>query len=93
MMTVDEARSAFEQYVREHPLPLQGTLHVDGWFEDADDFLPVWGAREFYVDGDPTYTRMDNLVVLIDKRSGAVRREDRFASFDKVKKMTRVASS
>lgn len=90
MLTVDEARVAFEQHVLEHPLPLRGTLHLDGWFEDADDFLPVWGAWEFYHGGDPTYGRADDVVVLVDKRSGAVRRESQLQSLRKIHGMTPV---
>lgn len=49
------------------------TLYVDGWYEDDADFMPVWGARELYLDGDRTHGRMDDLVVLVDMRTGAAR--------------------
>ncbi|WP_157428808.1 hypothetical protein [Agromyces salentinus] len=93
MLTIDEARAAFDGYVREHPLPMRGTLHLDGWYEDDDDYLPVWGAREFYVDGDPTYGRMDNFVLFIDKRSGTVREERQLESLRKIHDMTPVTGA
>ena len=90
MLTLDDASAAFTQYLAVHPLPVVGTFHVDGWYEDDDDFFPVWGAREFYVDHKREFGRMDSLVVFIDKRTGEVRRDHRFGHVEKLRAMTPV---
>ncbi|MFE6766443.1 hypothetical protein [Streptomyces sp. NPDC057689] len=91
MLSVNEAQQAFQQFAARRPLLLDGTLYVDEWYEDASDYLPVWGAREFYVDGDHSYARWDQRVVFIDKASGAVRVEYLPDHVVKVGAMTPVA--
>ncbi|MGI9821831.1 hypothetical protein [Agromyces sp. Marseille-Q5079] len=90
MLTLHDARAAFARYLAVHPLPVVGTFHIDGWYEDDDDFLPVWGSREFSVDHRREFGRMDSLVVFIDKRTGEVRRDLRFGHVEKLRAMTPV---
>ncbi|QEO15131.1 hypothetical protein FLP10_12440 [Agromyces intestinalis] len=90
-MTIQEARRRLEQYFAEHPPALSGQLYIGSeWWEDADDYLPYWGAREYIVDGRLEFNRMDNLAIFIDKRTGEVRREYFTPNFDKIAGMTRV---
>ncbi|MRG61339.1 hypothetical protein GE115_15895 [Agromyces sp. CFH 90414] len=90
MLTIEEARSALERHFAERPPAIAGTLHISGWYEDADNYLPVWGAREFLVDGHDEFQRWDNLAIFIDKASGAVREEPFLPNRLKVRAMTPV---
>ena len=92
MLTLDEARAAFDRYAAREPLLVEGTLYVKEWYEDDSDFLPVWGAREFYVDNDHSYARWDLRVVFIDKRTGEVRVELMPDHLAKTGAMTRVSA-
>ncbi|MFF4084852.1 hypothetical protein ACFYZN_36450 [Streptomyces sp. NPDC001777] len=52
MLTPSEARNLLVAYFVEHPPAISGELYIaPEWYEDAVDYLPVWGAREFLVDG------------------------------------------
>ena len=93
-MTIHEARQALEQYFVEHPPAISGDLYIsDEWFEDELDYLPVWGSRQFYVDGVEAFARWDNLAIFIDKRTGAVRQEFHTPNFAKISRMTPVAAT
>ena len=89
-VTIGEARAVFDAYVLEHPLPMRGAFHLDGWYEDGDDYLPVWGAREFLVDGHDEFARWDDLAIFIDKASGAVREEQFLPNRLKIRAMSPV---
>ncbi|MFH8616121.1 hypothetical protein ACH4E8_13750 [Streptomyces sp. NPDC017979] len=90
-LTPDEARNLLVTYFAEHPPPIAGELHIaPEWYEDATDYLPAWGAREFFVDGQAAYGRVDNTAIFIDKRTGAVRADLFTPNFDKIRAMTPV---
>lgn len=90
-MTIQEARQALQQFFVEHPPAISGDLYIaDEWFEDEQDYLPVWGSRQFYVDGVEAFARWDNLAIFIDKRMGAVREEFHTPNFAKISSMTPV---
>ncbi|MEK8142093.1 hypothetical protein NKH18_04165 [Streptomyces sp. M10(2022)] len=55
------------------------------------DYLPVWGAREFLIDGREAFARWDNLAIFIDKRTGEVRADHRTLNFRKIREMTPIA--
>ncbi|MGW1145936.1 hypothetical protein ACWD6I_12930 [Streptomyces sp. NPDC002454] len=91
MLTPREARALLVAYFAEHPPPVSGELYIaPEWYEDAVDYLPVWGAREFHVDGLAAYGRTDNIVVFVDKNTGEVRRDWFTPNFGKVRAMTPV---
>ncbi|WP_461104523.1 hypothetical protein [Tessaracoccus terricola] len=50
--------------------------------------MPVWGSREFLVEGREAFARWDNLAYFVDKQTGEVRAEVFSASFDKIGDMT-----
>ena len=56
----------------------------------GDDYLPVWGAREFLVDGHDEFARWDDLAIFIDKASGAVREEQFLPNRLKIRAMSPV---
>ncbi|WP_445402543.1 hypothetical protein ACSMX9_13345 [Streptomyces sp. LE64] len=91
MLTPREARARLLAHFAEHPPPLSGELYIaPEWYEDAADYLPVWGAREFHVDGLAAYGRTDNIALFVDKHTGEVRRDWFTPNFDKVRAMTPV---
>ena len=93
MVTIHEARRLLERYFVEHPPAISGELYIaPEWYEDASDFLPVWGAREFLVDGREAFARWDNRVIFIDKQTGAVHEGWRNLHAKKVNAMTQVAA-
>ncbi|MFB9308830.1 putative FMN-binding regulatory protein PaiB [Agromyces hippuratus] len=93
MVTIQEARSLLEQYFVSHPPAISGELYIaPEWYEDASDFLPVWGAREFLVDGREAFARWDNRVIFIDKQTGDVHEGMRNLHVKKVNAMTQVAA-
>ncbi|SIN93168.1 hypothetical protein [Agromyces cerinus] len=93
-MTIHEARRALEQYFVEHPPAISGDLYIAGeGFEDELDYLPVWGSRQFSVDGVEAFARWDNLAIFIDKRTAAVRQELHTPNFAKISSMTPVAAT
>ena len=90
-MTIHEARRALELYFVEHPPAISGDLYIaDEWFEDELDYLPVWGSRQFSVDGVEASARWDNLAIFIDKRTGRLREEFHTPNFAKISRMTPV---
>lgn len=94
MITIQEARRALEQYFAEHPPIVSGDLYIgDEWYEDDQDYLPVWGSRQFFVDGLAAYARWDNLALFIDKRTGAVRQDWHTPNYAKISKMTPCTAS
>ena len=79
-------------YFAEHPPAISGELYIaPEWYEDAVDYLPVWGAREFLIDGREAFGRWDNLAIFIDKRTGEVRSDLRTLHSRKISAMTPVA--
>lgn len=91
MVSPSEARQLLVAYFAEHPPAISGELYIDPeWHEDADDYLPTWGSREFFVDGDASYGRWDNSAIFIDKRTGEVRSDLHTPNFDKIRAMTPV---
>ncbi|MFB6610027.1 hypothetical protein ACFCVO_06905 [Agromyces sp. NPDC056379] len=88
---MNEARQALAQYFVEHPPAISGDLFIaDEWFEDEQDYLPVWGSRQFHLDGVEAFARWDNLAIFIDKRTGEVRQEFRTPNIVKISSMTPV---
>src|SRR3546814_1516939 len=70
MLTIQEARERLEAYFAQHPPAMSGELYIsDDWNEDDSDYLPAWGAREFFVEHRQSFVRMDNLALFIDKKS------------------------
>jgi hypothetical protein len=70
-----------------------GTLHVStNGLEDDDDFLVVWGAREWLVEGNPSYELLNNTATLVSKETGEVRDVPATSIFDKVDGMTPVVT-
>ena len=93
MVTIQEARSLLEQFFASHPPAVSGELYIaPEWYEDASDYLPVWGAREFLVDGQEAFARWDNRVIFIDKQTGEVHEGLRNLLVTKVNAMTQVAA-
>ncbi|MEU5979108.1 hypothetical protein [Streptomyces sp. NPDC047315] len=91
MLTPSEARNLLVAYFAEHPPPIAGELYIaPEWYEDAVDYLPSWGAREFFLDGQAAYGRVDNTAIFIDKSTGAVRADLFTPNFGKIEAMTPV---
>jgi hypothetical protein len=94
MLTFDDARRVIEEHLRAHPPGISGTLYVSPeGFEDETHYLPVWGAREFLVDGQDAYGRWDSRVLFVDKQSGEVTEDIQTLAFDKIDAMTPVRAS
>lgn len=92
MLPPSEARNLLVAYFAEHPPAISGELYIaPEWYEDAVDYLPVWGAREFLIDGREAFGRWDNLAIFIDKRTGEVRSDLRTLHSRKISAMTPVA--
>jgi hypothetical protein len=92
MVTIQEARQILEHHFVEHPPGISGDLYIaPGWFEDEQDFLAVWGSRQFFLDGVEAFARWDNLAIFIDKRSGDVRQEFFTPNFEKISAMTPIS--
>lgn len=88
MVTIQEARQLLEQHFVEHPPAISGDLYIaPEWFEDEQDFLPVWGSRQFFLEGVEAFARWDNLVIFIDKRTGDIREEFHTPNFQKISEM------
>ncbi|WP_350349142.1 hypothetical protein ABIQ69_04175 [Agromyces sp. G08B096] len=93
MLTIQEARRALERHFAEHPPAVSGDLYIgDGWYEDEQDYLPEWGSRQFLVDGNPSFGRLDNLAIFIDKHTGAVREDYVTPNLKKIRGMRPVGS-
>src|SRR3546814_10672314 len=81
MLTIHEARERLEAYFAQHPPAMSGELYIsDDWNEDDSDYLPAWGAREFFVEHRQSFVRMDNLALFIDKQTGDIRRDRKSTS-------------
>ncbi|RXZ69937.1 hypothetical protein [Agromyces albus] len=93
MVTLEEARSALERHFAEHPPAIAGELYIAEWYEDDSDYLPVWGAREFLVEGREAFGRWDNMVIFIDKQSGEIREDVHTLNLEKIEEMRPVAVS
>jgi hypothetical protein len=94
MVTIQEARQVLERHFVEHPPAISGDLYIaPEWYEDEQDFLPVWGSRQFFLDGVEAFARWDNLVIFIGKRSGDVREEFYTPNFERIREMTPIAAS
>lgn len=92
MLTISEAREKLEAYFAQHPPVMSGELYIsDRWREDDTDFMPAWGAREFFVEHRQAFVRMDNIALFIDKETGDVRQAHRVAEFDKIHAMRPVS--
>lgn len=93
MLTIHEARERLEAYFAQHPPAMSGELYIsDDWNEDDSDYLPAWGAREFFVEHRQSFVRMDNLALFIDKQTGGIRRANHVAEFDKIQAMRPVSA-
>lgn len=93
MLTIHEARERLEAYFAQHPPAMSGELYIsDDWNEDDSDYLPAWGAREFFVEHRQSFVRMDNLALFIDKQTGDIRRANHVAEFDKIQAMRPVSA-
>ncbi|MGW8884609.1 hypothetical protein [Streptomyces sp. NPDC055749] len=92
MISPSEARKLLVAYFAEHPPAISGELYIaPEWYEDAVDYLPVWGAREFHIEGREAFGRWDNLAIFIDKRTGEVRSDWYTPNFRKIRAMTPIA--
>ena len=93
MMTTQQARTVLEQFFAAHPPAVAGELYIaPEWYEDAADYLPVWGAREFLVEGRQAFARWDNRVLFINKETGEVHEGLRNLHAKKVRAMTPIAA-
>ena len=93
MLTIHEARRLLERHFAEHPPAISGELYIaPEWYEDASDYLPVWGAREFLVEGRQAFARWDNRVLFITKETGEVHEGLRNLHAKKVRAMTPIAA-
>lgn len=82
-----------ERHFIERPPALSGDLYISPeWYEDEQDYLPVWGSRQFLVDGVEAFARWDNLVIFIDKRTGEIREEFCTPNFAKIREMKPVTA-
>jgi hypothetical protein len=91
--TIQEARRLLERHFEEHPPAISGDLYIaPEWYEDEQDYLPVWGSRQFYIEGREAFGRWDNLVIFIDKRTGEVREEIHTLNLEKVRKMKPISA-
>ena len=65
-----------------------GTPYVspDG-YADADDFLVVWGASEYLVDGDSNYALLSGTVLFVSRDTGEIREESFVTNMDKIDAM------
>ncbi|TDE90864.1 hypothetical protein EXU48_17325 [Occultella glacieicola] len=89
MVTPEEARQLLVEYFAKNPPAVSGDLYVaPEWFEDEDDFLTVWGSRQFFLEGKAEYGSWNNEVLFMDKRTGEVRRDMHNANFRKIRAMT-----
>lgn len=94
MLSFDDARRVIENHLRAHPPGISGTLYVSPeGFEDDTHYLPVWGAREFLVDGQDAYGRWDSRVLFVDKQTGEVTEDVQPLAFRKIKAMAPVRAS
>jgi hypothetical protein len=92
IVTIQQARQILERHFAEHPPAISGDLYIaPEWYEDEQDFLPVWGSRQFLLEGREAFARWDNLVIFIDKRSGDVRKDLRNLNSKKVREMTPIS--
>jgi hypothetical protein len=92
VVTIQEARQVLKRHFSEHPPAISGDLYIaPEWFEDEQDFLPVWGSRQFLLEGREAFGRWDNLVIFIDKRSGGVREDFHTLNLEKIGKMTPIS--
>ena len=71
--TYDEARAAVERELAPLWGDTRGTFYVapEG-YEDATSFFVPWGAREWLVDGDPSYVLLNGAATFVDKVTGFV---------------------
>jgi len=60
-------------------------------FEDGEDFLVVWGAREYIVDGDNNFILLNGTVTFVNRETGLIRDELMVEQFAKVDGMTPVS--
>jgi hypothetical protein len=60
-------------------------------YEDADDYLVNWGAREHIIDGDDAYVLLTGSVTFVNKRTGQIRQEMMVEQFDKVGRMVPIS--
>lgn len=94
MVTIQQARRLLEQHFAEHPPAIAGDLYIgDDWWEDEHDYLPTWGSRQFFVDGNASFGRWDNLAIFIDKQTGAVREDHHTPNLKKIRAMTPVSAA
>ncbi|WP_194410984.1 hypothetical protein [Microbacterium cremeum] len=93
MVTIREARQLLERHFVEHPPAVSGELYIASeWYEDATDYMPVWGAREFLVEGREAFARWDNRVIFVDKETGEVHAGLRNLHAKKIRAMTPVTA-
>lgn len=73
---------------------MSGTLYVapEG-FEDATHYMPVYGSREFFIDGLEGGARLDGQVLFINKKSGEITRDLHIAALQKIDAMTPVTDT
>jgi len=86
-----EAREAVEDLRVSDWSGTWGTLYVspDG-FADEDDYLVVWGPREYIVDDNPYFILLNNTATFVDRQTGEVRDVPYALHLDKIDAMAPV---
>jgi hypothetical protein len=93
MITFAEAVTSAREYVEARWGATWGTPHVlNKGYQDDDDYLIVWGTREYLVDGDLHSLLFNNTSIFVSRRTGEIREETTTEMFDKIDKMTRVST-
>ena len=89
MQTFDQARETALASERRSWRPGDGMLYAEpAGLEDARGWLVIVGAREWLVDGNSDYARLDDRVVTIDKLTGRVEVINAIDDADRIAVMT-----
>ena len=68
MVTVEDAQRVATDVAR--PSWDKGTFMIAEVFEDEDYYAVVFGAREWFIDGDESFIRIGDWPVFVDKETG-----------------------
>lgn len=91
MVTFPDAVAAVREHLAATWRATPGTPCVlDEGYEDEEDFLVVWGTREYLVDGDLDYLLLSDTSILVSRETGTVRTESTTSILEKVDRMTPV---
>ncbi len=71
MISFEDARAIVSAKLLPTWNPLEGTFYVADWGWENDEFFSLAvGAREFLVDGDEDFRVVDDLIYLVEKKTG-----------------------